>query len=288
MQGPSGMRAIYTSDLHGNLELYRAAGDAAQDWGADAVILGGDLCPGTPSASSRHLPSAQPQFLLGELAPLLETWRRARAHLRVLAIPGNDDCQTVIPALEEIEARGLIENLHRRETTLGNYTLVGLAFVPPTPFSLKDFERRDSRGDPELSPQFARGVLGTQRGFKTIQDFDAYLDSLPTIEEELGRLPAGDPARTIAVVHCPPFGTRCDVLFDGRHIGSKALRRWIEERQPLLALHGHIHESPRLSGAYFDRVGSTTVINPGCDHSRPHLVFIDLENLAELRHSVYT
>jgi Icc-related predicted phosphoesterase len=89
------------------------------------------------------------------------------------------------------------------------------------------------------------------------------------------------------VIHCPPFETRCDVLFDGQHIGSVAVRRWIEQRQPLLTLHGHIHESPRVSGGFFDRIGKTTVVNPGCDYQRPHLVFINLANLAELEHSVY-
>ena len=41
------------------------------------------------------------------------------------------------------------------------------------------------------------------------------------------------------------------------------------------------------SKTFFDRIGSTTVINPGCDHTRPHLVFIDLENPTELEHSIY-
>lgn len=89
------------------------------------------------------------------------------------------------------------------------------------------------------------------------------------------------------MIHCPPFQTRCDVLFNGQHIGSAALRRWIERCQPLLTLHGHIHESPRVSGAFFDRIGKTTVVNPGCDYEHPHLVFISLANPVELEHSVY-
>jgi Icc-related predicted phosphoesterase len=280
-------RLVYTADLHGNLDLYRVAGQAAQRWGADAIIFGGDLCPGTPSAASTHLPHAQPQFLLHELGPVLEQWKRRQPCLRIFAIPGNDDCQTVLPALEELEKRGLIENLHQTAKSLGDYVLAGLAFVPPTPFSIKDFERRDSARDAWVEPQFARCVLGTPRGFKPIEDFVSYLNSLPTLEEELNQLPAGDPARTVAVIHCPPFETACDVLFDGRHIGSRALRRWTENRQPLLALHGHIHESPKVSGAFVDRIGNTIVVNPGCDHSRPHLVFIDLEHLTELEHSIY-
>ncbi len=280
-------RLVYTADLHGHLALYRAAGEAALGAEADALIFGGDLCPGTPSASSRDLPDSQPEFLLREVGPLVETWKRSRPALRVFAIPGNDDCATISPALSQLEKLGLVEDLHQKLARLGSYTLLGSAFVPPTPFSFKDFERRDTAGDWQLQPQIARCVLTTEQGFEEIEDFPAYLNSRPTIEEELARLPVAEPGRTIAVIHCPPFGTRCDVLFNGEHIGSRALRDWIEHHQPLLTLHGHIHESPRISGAFADRIGKTVVVNPGCDHERPHWVLIDTERLDRMVHSIY-
>lgn len=281
------IRLVYTSDLHGNLALYRAAGEAARRFEADAVALGGDLCPGTPSASATHLPQAQPEFLLREVGPMVAAWKRAQPALRVFAIPGNDDCQTIVAALDELEQAGLVENLHRKTAKLGTYTLLGLAFVSPTPFSIKDFERRDFAGAARRQPQHFRCVLSTPRGFQVLPDFDAYLQSHPTIEEELNRLPPSDPEQTIALIHCPPYQTHCDLLYSGQHIGSAAVRRWIERRQPVLTLHGHIHESPEVSGSFSDRLGKTTVINPGCDHQRPHLVFINLANLSELAHSVY-
>jgi Icc-related predicted phosphoesterase len=281
------LRLIYTSDLHGDPELYRAAGEAALRTSARAVVLGGDLCPGTPSASSVHLPRSQAQFLLDEIGPIFAEWKRANPALRVFAIPGNDDCQTILPALSELEQKGLVENLHQRVLRLDSYTLLGLSFVPPTPFSIKDFERRDSKGDSAREPQLARCVVGTPEGFREIEDFDKYLDALPSLEEELEALTLDDPPRTIGVIHCPPFQTRCDVLFNGQPIGSRALRRWIERRQPLLTLHGHIHESPKMSGTFFDRIGRTVVVNPGASARIPHLVQVDLKDLSILEHSVY-
>ena len=282
-------RLIYTSDLHGHLPLYEAAGEATVRFEAAALIFGGDLCPGTPSASSVDLPSSQPEFILRELGPILRAWKRARPALRIFAIPGNDDCQTILPALEELERESLIENLHQRSARLRDYTFVGLAFVPPTPFAIKDFERRDHTGARTREARMGPCVLGTPRGFEVLRDFEAYLNSNPTIEEELNRLPVSEPQRTIAVIHCPPYRTRCDVLSSGQHIGSEALRRWIERVQPLLTLHGHIHESPRVSGAFCDRIGATVVINPGADPAGrdPHLVFINLEDLSALKHSAY-
>ena len=280
-------RIVYTSDLHGNLDLYRAAGNAAVRTRAAALIFGGDLCPGTPSGEARRMPVEQPEFLLHRLSHLLDMWKDTHPALRIFAIPGNDDCQTILPALEELETGGLIENLHRGTRKLGPYTLMGLSYVPPTPFHLKDFERWDDAPEPNSNSYSYRCIMGTPRGFAVIEDFESYLDSFPSITQELERFKIKEPAQTIAVIHTPPVNTHCDVLFDGRHIGSKALRSWIEKKQPLLALHGHIHESPRLSKTFFDRIGSTTVINPGCDHTRPHLVFIDLENPSELEHSIY-
>ena len=280
-------RLIYTADLHGVLDLYRAAGEAAVGTRADALIFGGDLCPGTPTGASQRLPIDQPEFLLRRLSPLLREWKQAHPALRIFAIPGNDDCQTVLPALEELDMNHLIENLHQETRILGAYTLMGLSYVPPTPFLLKDFERWDEARDPDSDAYSYRCIQGTPRGFMAIEDFRSYLDSLPSIAQELRRLPLVDPAHTVAVIHAPPFNTRCDVLYDGRHIGSKAVRLWIEKQQPLLTLHGHIHESPKLSGAFFDRIGSTTVLNPGCDHARPHLVFIDLADPTRLEHSLY-
>ena len=282
------VRIVYAADLHGNLNLYRAAGEAAERWSADAVVFGGDLCPGaTPFVRT---PQVQADFLLDQVSPMIRVWKRMRHSMRVLAIPGNDDFLTVLTALGVLEQEGLVENLHRKAARLGPYIMVGLACVPPTPFSIKDFERRDvsTAGRPHL--QAFRGVVAADRGVQEVKDFQQYLDSHPTIEDELAVLDgqvSGEAERVIVVTHCPPADTRCDVLYDGRHAGSRAIRQWIERSQPMLALHGHIHESPEMSGSFADRVGKTITVNPGSDTERPHLVVIDLERLDGMTHSVF-
>ncbi len=65
------------------------------------------------------------------------------------------------------------------------------------------------------------------------------------------------------VAHTPPWGGALDRSHLGGHGGSRAVRRWIEEWQPLLTLHGHIHESPYLSGHWAEYIGGTICINPG-------------------------
>ena len=68
----------------------------------------------------------------------------------------------------------------------------------------------------------------------------------------------------VLISHQPPINTKTDLSYDGstetgtRNIGSVAIRKYIEETQPLLALVGHIHESPGI-----DTIGKTTIVNPG-------------------------
>jgi hypothetical protein len=72
----------------------------------------------------------------------------------------------------------------------------------------------------------------------------------------------------------------------GFGIGSRSIRVFIETCQPLLTLHGHIHESPEISGHYFDRIGNTLSVNPGqfpCG-SKLHAVTFEMETPGKTLH----
>ena len=62
----------------------------------------------------------------------------------------------------------------------------------------------------------------------------------------------------ILVCHQPPFNTLNDRLYDGRQVGSKSVRAYIEEHQPLICFTGHIHEAIGI-----DTIGITQTCNPG-------------------------
>lgn len=63
---------------------------------------------------------------------------------------------------------------------------------------------------------------------------------------------------TVLMCHQPPLNTINDVLRSGEHVGSRSVRVYIEEHQPLVCFTGHIHE-----GMGIDEIGSTKIINPG-------------------------
>jgi Icc-related predicted phosphoesterase len=97
----------------------------------------------------------------------------------------------------------------------------------------------------------------------------------------------GDLSGAVFLFHSPPHGTALDrAALDGRtvdhvpldvHVGSIAIRRFVEARQPLLTLHGHVHESARLTGAWRDRIGRTVCLSAAHDGPELALVRFDLE-----------
>jgi hypothetical protein len=163
--------------------------------------------------------------------------------------------------------------------------LAGYACVPLTPFSIKDYERRD---DGPLPP-FSFGMAYTSAGGE-IQPTDAKaIAAQPSIAEALAALAQrSDPQRTIYVCHTPPFDTPLDTMPRARHVGSKALRAFIEQHAPPLTLHGHIHEAPELSGRYAAQLGTTWSINPGHDPRRFQAITLDTDDMTgTMMHTTY-
>ena len=142
----------------------------------------------------------------------------------LMVAPGNMDRPEVA---DWLDGQGI--GLHRKVRAFpsGGYCL-GLGFSTPTPF-----------GTPGEYPEatFARWLAETMASQPALQDTDT---------------------DWIFSSHTPPKGTACDRLRDGTHVGSEAVRAFIEQYQPAICFCGHIHESVAE-----DRIGKTRVLNPG-------------------------
>lgn len=77
---------------------------------------------------------------------------------------------------------------------------------------------------------------------------------------------------TILISHNPPKNSACDVIGGGIHVGSEAVRHFIEKYQPEICICGHIHESKGI-----DQIGRTKIINPGA-LSEGGYVILEYEN----------
>lgn len=78
------------------------------------------------------------------------------------------------------------------------------------------------------------------------------------IKEELEALACMANNNWVLVTHAPPYGTKLDQIAEGTHVGSKSIREFIEQKQPHVALCGHVHEARNT-----DRLGRTLLVNPG-------------------------
>ena len=278
------MRICFTSDLHGDAGLYQQLDELLCAETPDLLILGGDLLPD----GERDDPlGTQVAYLQHVLMPRITAWRAAAPPLAVACVLGNHESACAWDALQEHHDAGRIVLLnHRRLWQHAGLALLGYSSTLATPHWAKDFERLDLPGDP--IPSFEGVAWDAGRRCVRAVDLAEYFGGRATIAEELAQAPAM-PDPWVFVAHTPPYDSALDRLSNIRDpIGSRAVRRFIEERRPLVALHGHSHESPILTGRYAEQVGATLCINPGQGHTRLQAVLFDAERPTEtLRHTVF-
>lgn len=301
------LKIFYSADVHGSDVAFRKWVNAVKVFKPDVLIMGGDLTgkfvvPIVRSARGRYSSEFYGPGVLGE-EELLQFEARLRAtgkywvvmdpeekakydaapdtiheelfrplirdsvrdwlevvacrvdthQTRVCMMLGNDDDASVAALLDEYEC---VENVDDKVTDLGNgFQMVSLGYSNETPWHT------------------AREL--------TEQQMSTRLDRLFRL------VPDGQEA--ILNVHVPPKDTTLDQAaaldealrpkMHGGHIvttgvGSTAVREVIERYEPVLGLHGHIHES-----AGSEQMGGTFVLNPGSEYTEGVLrgVFVVVE-----------
>ncbi len=282
---------FFVSDLHGKIALYNKLFEKIAEEKPLSVFLGGDLLPSGIYLFT-HEESCIRDFIRDFLIPgfLKLKTEMTDNYPRVFVILGNDDGGCEETAFIEAETTGIWKYIHNKKTMFGEYPVYGYACVPPTPFLLKDWERYDvSRFvDPGCVPP-EEGVHSMP--FKT--DDIVY----GTIQKDIKMLTKDDDlSKSIFLFHSPPYQTKLDrAALDGKmfkhvpldvHVGSIAIQRFIETKQPLLTLHGHVHESARLTGSWNDRLKNTVAFNAAHDGPELALIRFDPGNLQNATRSL--
>ena len=289
-------RIFFVSDVHGSDKCFRKFINAAKFYKVDTLILGGDItgkvlvpivqkndgsfsvslfgkettvtresladyqrklrdagqyCFITTEAQMSELSAdkAKVEKIFSEcMLSVLNGWvALARERLRGTEVkcyisPGNDDRFEIDSVLEDDGPT--VVNPENRVVKVGEYEMITLGYANPTPWKSPREVSEDELGQ--------------------------------MIESLAGRLE--DPTRSIFNLHVPPCGTEIDrapaVDEEFRYVkeglgavkiisaGSTAVRSSIEKHQPLVGLHGHIHESKG-----FIKVGRTLCLNPGSEYS---------------------
>lgn len=288
-------RIFFSADIHGSDRCFRKWLNAAKATKADALVFGGDLAgkilqPIIDLGAGRYTSDLYGEAIDVEGASALDElvirirnagrydlivspeekadldgspervheaflkvaidsatrWLElAEQRLRELGVPayimlGNDD----FPELKDVLARSgyVIDPEDRIVELPGGWEMASLGYSNPTPWhTARELE------EPDLATRLERMMEQVR-----------------------------DPAHSVVNVHAPPVGTSLDraarldselrpVTRGGQveiaNVGSTSVRSVIERFEPILSLHGHIHESPGMA-----KVGRTTAVNPGSEY----------------------
>lgn len=272
------MNILFVTDLHGNQWKYDRLLEVAADLSPDVVINSGDMLPNTGGIIK------QLSFINYNLDRHFAKINDAGIYY--LCYLGNDDLRIFDQAFDDTcNKYPFVKNLAQRKVSITGYEFIGMNWVVDYPFHLKDRCRIDTP-DYVFQKQKGKGLLSSSKGWQEIADWYSYAKTLPTIEDELNRLVRPENMKqAVYVIHMPPCCLGLDRCRNGEEVGSKALYNFLESNQPLLSLHGHIHESPDLTGIWNATIGETICIQPGQRNGFTY-VTIDLEAMKFERHTI--
>jgi Icc-related predicted phosphoesterase len=289
------LRILYAADIHGSERTYRKWLNAVQRVEPDVLVFGGDLMGKILHPIVRRNGHWEAD-LFGEPARM-ETEAelrdfQARLHnagrYEVIVTPEE---KAVLDSSEEAVHAAFLEAA--RKVALD---WLALADERLRPSGITAFLMLGNDDFPELASVFGQSemvvdaeqkVIDLPNGFQLISlgysnrtpwDTPRELDEpdLATrIEAMAGQV--ADQSKAIYNFHVPPINTAIDVATDldqnlapvieGGHpkpksVGSTAVRDALTAHQPILSLHGHIHESPGIA-----KIGRTTAVNPGSEYA---------------------
>jgi Icc-related predicted phosphoesterase len=285
---------FFGTDLHGSEKCFLKFLNAAKFYSADGLILGGDMTgkgfvpvvqenggyradflgrtehatagdelvelekqirfngfyPYRCDADELGQLRADPDYLARVFQRVIrdevERWvgiaddRVAAAGVPCVMMSGNDDDTYVDEILSSAK---VVRNVDGAVVEFGPYQVMGFGYSNPTPWNSPrelpepEIEIRLQRVAQEIDSP-ARAIFNIH-----VPPYNSSLDLAPKLKDDLSFATTGSQPHTVPV-------------------GSTAVRQLIEERQPLLALHGHVHESRAAS-----RIGATLCINPGSEYN---------------------
>ncbi|OFX41409.1 MAG: hypothetical protein A2X08_16070 [Bacteroidetes bacterium GWA2_32_17] len=273
-------KIVFSSDLHGNVEKYEKLFSFVIEAKPMCLLLGGDLLPGISSRSSKNYDDFVNDYLIPRVKLMLD--ELSNPDFWIGLILGNDDPRAFETEFLQAEKNNLWVYLHNKKLKKNGLIYIGYSFVPPTPFRLKDWEKFD------VSRFVDIGCIEPFEGSRSVNpDYDA---EYSTIEKDLLLLTQNiKDENVIMLFHAPPYQTNLDrAALDGKmidhvpldvHVGSIAIRRMVENFQPLVTLHGHIHESASITGSWSDLIGKTYLFSGAHNGKEVAVVIFDPHDL---------
>lgn len=254
------MKLLYVTDLHGDKNKYEKIFDIAVEKEISLIVNGGDMLP---KQCDRH--REQPAFIKEYLRDYFQ--RLKEKEITYLAMLGNDDLLILDKLFSNVCSE--FENVHDIAGSLvavGGYEFIGLNFILDHPFGCKDRVVMEKNYIPQRQLSLVAGI-SNETDYDRIYNWLEYASTeLPNMCDKLCSLPVpANPHKTVYIMHMPPAGLRLGQLrYQDLDIGSVDIYDFLKEKQPLLSLHGHIHESPETEkGRWINQICQTTCIQTG-------------------------
>ncbi len=288
-------RLFFVTDVHGSNVCFRKFLNSAKFYGAEVLILGGDITGKTivpvvkqsdGSYLARHIGN---EVQIRGDAQLQETIQQvgdsgaypyvmdAAAYASVQASPSERD-----RLFSELTVERIQEWMRVAEERLGASGV--RCYISPGNDDIFEIDQVLNSSDYVVNPEDKVVKIDDEHEMITL----GYTNHTPwhsprevdesVLMEKIDKLAGGvgDMNRAIFNLHVPPIRTTIDqapkVSEDLRYVakvgqvevtsaGSTSVRKAIEEHQPMLGLHGHIHESRGIVS-----IGRTLCANPGSEY----------------------
>lgn len=298
-QDGSPYRIFFATDVHGSEPTFRKFINAAKGYGVDALVLGGDISgkmlipiidlgagkytatlqSNTVSMAADELPAfekklaalgfyssvmdqhqyerctADPEeverLFLNKACEQLSAWirlakeRLGGTEVRCYITGGNDDHPQLVELLQREAGDAVVACENQVVSLQSDYRMISLGYSNQTPWKTPR-EITETELGSKIEQIFAGVDDCTKLVFNMhVPPLDSTLDTCPMLDTST------DPPTVVTSGGEP-------VMFGA---GSQAVTDAIKKYQPLLSLHGHIHE---LCGVV--KIGRTTAVNPGSEY----------------------
>jgi Icc-related predicted phosphoesterase len=282
------MKVFFATDIHGSETCWRKFLNAAAFYKADLVVLGGDvtgkmMVPIVAHPGHWQVTVRGQEYRLETQQELDDIQRQIRNAGSYPAIVSPDELQQLSKEEGAVDRRFTVEMTQSldRWLDMADGKLRGGEIPCILNGGNDDIWEIDDIIEQSPCVSFAEGKVIDLDGFQLVSmgwtnptPWDTFREApepelAAKIEAVVSRVP--DMERTIFNFHAPPYGTGLDEapaldaslrpMHGGavmKPVGSTAVRDAIQKHQPMLSVHGHIHESRGVK-----KMGRTLAINPG-------------------------
>jgi uncharacterized protein len=282
------MKIFFATDIHGSEICWRKFLNAAAFYKADMVILGGDvtgkvMIPIVAHRGYWQVTLRGEQQRMETQEELAEVERQIRNRGSYPAVVTPDELKVLSEQEGEVDRRFSVEMLSSldRWLDMADGKLRGGDIGCVLNGGNDDIWEIDQVIESSPCVTFAEGKVLDIGGFSLVSmgwtnptPWDTFREApedelAVKIEAVASKVP--DMGRTIFNFHAPPYGTGLDEapaldatlrpIHGGavmKPVGSTAVRDAINKHQPMLSIHGHIHESRGIR-----KMGRTLAMNPG-------------------------